>query len=64
MPGLLVWVVKQRHPCLTYVGWLLEFYILVTSEVISGWASTCDNVNSWRLHSAARLETQAANIMI
>ena len=24
------------------VGWLLEFYILATSEVIAGWILTCD----------------------
>ena len=28
------------------VGWLLEFYILATSKVITGWVATCDNALS------------------
>ena len=34
-------------------GW--EFYILVTSKVISSQAPTCDSAQSWWLHSAAPL---------
>ena len=34
-------------------SWLLEFYILATSMVISGLVSTCDSMHSWRLYSAA-----------
>ena len=54
----------QPHTCLTMVCCLLEFYILVTSVVTSGWASACNNVNSWQLYSAAPLENQVDNTII
>ena len=28
------------------IGWLLEFYVLATSEVISEWLATCDSAHS------------------
>ena len=45
------------------VGWLLEFYILATYRVISGWVPTCDSVHSWQLYIAALLGNQAADTM-
>ena len=36
------------------IGYLLEFSILATSKVISGWAPTCDSVQSGRLYSPWR----------
>ena len=50
---------------LTYltIGWLLEFYILATPRVISGWLPTCDSAQSWPLYSAAPLGNQAASTM-
>ena len=44
-------------------GWLLEFYVLATSNFISGQPPTCDGVHSWWLHSAAPLGDQAASTM-
>ena len=38
-------------------SWLLEFYILTTSKVISRCAPTCDSAHSWQPYSAARLRT-------
>ena len=29
------------------LGWTLEFYVLATSKVISGWVLTCGNAHSW-----------------
>ena len=43
------------------VGWLLGFYTLATSKVISGQIQICDSVHSWWLYSAAPLGDQAAN---
>ena len=40
-------------------GWLLVFYILATSKVISGQALTCVSAHSRPLHSAARVGDQA-----
>ena len=42
---------------------LLSFYVLATSNVISGWAPTSDSAHSWRLHSAAPLGNQTASTM-
>ena len=42
---------------------LLEFYILATSKVVSGWIPTCDSVHSCALYSAAPLENEAASTM-
>ena len=39
--------------------YLLLFYILTTSKVISGRVPTCDIAHSWRLYSAVSLEHQA-----
>ena len=44
-------------------GWLLEFYVLATSNVISGWVPTFDSAHSWRLYSAVPLGNQATSIM-
>ena len=43
------------------VGWLLEIYILATSQVIPGRAPTCDRVHSMRHYSAAPLGDQAVS---
>ena len=40
-------------------GWLLEFYILATSEIISG--LTCVRAHSWQLYSAAPVGNQATS---
>ena len=40
-------------------SWLLEFYVLATSKVMSGQAQSCDIVHSWRLYSAAPFQAQA-----
>ena len=45
------------------VGWLLEFYVLAISKVISGWFPTCDNAQSWRLHSAAPMGNKDSSTM-
>ena len=45
------------------VGWLLEFYILATSKVISGSVPTCDIAQSWWLYNAGPLGIQAACTM-
>ena len=29
------------------IGWLLEFYVLATSDLLSGWVPTFDSVHSW-----------------
>ena len=42
----------------------LLFYILATSNVISGWVLTCSSAHSWRLYSAVPLGNQAARTMI
>ena len=39
--------------------WLLEFYSLATSRVITGQVPTYDNVHSWHIYSAAPLGDQA-----
>ena len=51
------------HPKLYHDGWLLEFYVLTPSKVISGRVPTCDSAHSWRLHSVALLANQATGIM-
>ena len=43
-------------------GCLLFFYILATSKVITEWASTCNSVHSWWLHSAASLADQVTTM--
>ena len=42
----------------------LLFYILATSNAISGWVPTCDNLHSWQFYSAASLDHQATGTMI
>ena len=41
-----------HYACLV---WLLEFYVLVKSKVIAGWAPICDSMHSWRLYSTVPL---------
>ena len=36
-------------------GWLLEFYVLAISKVISGCVATYDSAHTWRLYSAASM---------
>ena len=45
------------------VDWLLEFYVVATSKIISGWALTCDSAHLWRLYSAVPLGDQAISIV-
>ena len=45
------------------LNWLLIFYILGTSKVISRQTSICDSAHSWWLYSAAPLENQAIDAM-
>ena len=45
------------------VGLLLEFYILATSRVLSGWIPTYDTANSLWLYSVAPLGTLATDTM-
>ena len=33
------------------IGWLLQFYALATSKVISGRIPICDSVHSWWLYN-------------
>ena len=53
------WLVYERW----LDRWSLEFYILLTSKVISGRVQTCNSVHSWWFYSAAPLSHQAANTM-
>ena len=46
------------------VSWLLGFYVLAISKVISEQVPTCDSLHSWRLTSAAPLGDQATSTMI
>ena len=52
---------KQRHAKLVC---LLEFYVLATSTVISGWVPTCDSEHSQRLYSAAPLISQSVTLPV
>ena len=45
------------------VGWLLEFYVLATSKVISGEVQICDSAHLWQLYSAVLLRDHAARTM-
>ena len=45
------------------VVYLLLFYVLATSEVISGQVLTCDSAHLWRLYSTAPLGNQATSTM-
>ena len=56
---------KWRHSttACSFLGWLLEFCVIATSKVISGWASACDTVRSWRCYRAFPLVNQATSIM-
>ena len=45
------------------VGCLLEFYILATSQVMSGWVSPIDGAYSWWFYSAVPLGNQTASTM-
>ena len=45
------------------IDWLLEFYFLATSKVISGHVLTCDSAHSLRLHCVAPLRSQATGTM-
>ena len=33
-----------------FIGLLMEFYVLVTSNVISRWVLTCDSAHSWQVY--------------
>ena len=56
---------SNRHPKLSRShardGWLLEFYVLATLKVISGWI--CDNAHSRQFYSAVPLGDHYANNM-
>ena len=45
------------------VGWLVEFYVLTTSKIISGGETTCDSAHSWQYYSTASQINQASNSM-
>ena len=45
------------------VGWLLEFYVLTTSKVMSAQVPTCDSAHSWRLYNAASLRNRSTGTM-
>ena len=47
-------IIPGIHPT-TVVGWFLEFYILATYKVISGWVLTFESSHSWWLYSVAAL---------
>ena len=55
---MLKWTQRWSAVC-----WLLEFYVLATSKVISGWIPTGDRAYSWRFYSAASLGDQTASTM-
>ena len=42
---------------------IMEFCILGTSKVISGWVATCDSGHAWRLYITIPLGNQAVTIM-
>ena len=44
-----------------FIRFLLLFYVLVTSEVITQQIPTCDSAHSWRLYNAASLGQQTAS---
>ena len=46
-----------------YLGWLLEFYVLGTCKVISGWIPSCDSAQPWWPYSPAPLWDQASSTM-
>ena len=46
------------------MDWLLEFYILATFKVISGWVLICGSTKSWQLYSTAPLGNEATDNMI
>ena len=48
----------QNHNAVMTMCWF-GFYVLATSEVISGWTLTCDSAHSVQLDSAAQLGDQA-----
>ena len=52
-----------RHPQL-YLSSSSGFYVLGSSEIISGRVPTCDSMHSWRFNSAVPLGDQPANTMI
>ena len=54
---------QSGHMTGVKVGWLLEFYILATSKVISGWVLTYDSAHSWQLYNAVPLGDQATSTM-
>ena len=54
-------IITCRLICLDIISWLLEFYILATSKIISGWVWTCDSTHLWRFYSASPLGDQADN---
>ena len=53
------WLTSHHH----WVGWLLGFYILATSKVITGWVPSCDSAQSWWFYSVAPLGNQATSTM-
>ena len=44
-------------------GWWLEFDILPTSQVMSGWVPTSDRAHSWQLYSTVPLRHQASRTL-
>ena len=44
-------------------GWLLEYYILTPSKVISGQVLTCDSAHIWQLDGDAPLGNQDTRMM-
>ena len=53
----------EIYQCNGHLVRLLEFYVLATSKVISGWVLTCDSVHSWWLYSDSPLGDQATHTM-
>ena len=53
----------QRMDIMVGSSFVCLFYILATSEVISGRVPICDSRHSWRIYSAAPLGDQATSCM-
>ena len=64
---IIVWVDIQgtcKLNKLEIYCWLLEFYVLATSKVISGRVPICDSAHSWRLYSAVPPGNQAVEFIV
>ena len=63
------WLFSHKYGSISHdligwlVGWLVEFYMLATSTVISGRVPTYDIGHSWWHYSAAPLGNQATSTM-